>query len=265
MDEIKFYSTSNPWTNNGMMILAQEMQRYYEDEVEVKYDTDGVLLKSKDNNKEITYYIAGAMQTLAGEGTYNFSTAFKILNNNDELDSNYQRPRDYPAKKGEAKGETIEITDKEREFLKKYSDNKKKQQVWKMRMSYFGKDDKSYLDLGINFEEHSSFKKLVSFDNGKNICPLCGMPSKTMEDVKEFYNPLFGEHHNNELEGIGATRKKAKICPKCTTLSYFALFDYYIPFYRTQKGENISCNTQYYEFRSFKESKQQPLRKGPIS
>lgn len=235
MDEIKFYSTNNPWANNGMIIMAQEMQRYYEDEIEVIYHNDGVLLKASNEDKKITDYIAEAMHTLAGAGTYNFSATFKILNNNEELDSNYQPPKEYPTKKGEAKGEIIEITDREREFLKKFNDNKKKQQVWKMRMSYFGKDDKSYLDLGINIKEHSSFKKLISFEKGKNICPLCGMPSKAMEDVKEFFNPLFGEHHNNELDGIGATRKKAKICPKCTILSYCSLFDYYIPFYRTQK------------------------------
>ena len=237
MDKIKFYSTDNPWTNNGMIVLAQEMQKHYEDEVEVIYYNDSILLKANDKNKKITDYVAEAMHTLAGAGTYNFSTTFKILNNNKELDSNYQPPKEYPTKKGEAKGEIIEINDREREFLKKFNDNKKKQQVWKMRMSYFGKDDKSYLDIGINFKEHSSFKKLISFENGKKICPLCGMPSKTMEEVKEFFNPLFGEHHNNELDGIGATRKNAKICPKCIALSYFSLFDYYIPFYRTQKGE----------------------------
>jgi len=267
MDEIKFYSTNNPWTNNGMIILAQEMKRYYEDEVEVIFDTDCVLLKSNDKNKEITEYITEAMQTLAF-GTYNFSTAFKVISNDKTLDATYQPP-DYPRKKGDAK-KTDDINEEERKFLKKkgYSDNKKKQQIWKMRMSYFGSED-IYLKMGLKFKEQPLFKKLVSYEKGKNICPLCGMPSKTMEDVKEFFNPLFGEHHNNEVDGIGATRKKAKICPKCATLSYFALFDHYIPFYRTQKGEiylsipytlnltildkvnsNLSRNGQYVDFSS---------------
>ena len=79
MDEIKFYSTNNPWTNNGMIIMSQEMQRYYEDAVEVRYETDGVLLRSNTENNEITYYIAKTLQTLAAEGTYNFSTALKYL------------------------------------------------------------------------------------------------------------------------------------------------------------------------------------------
>lgn len=266
MKDITFYLTNNAWTNNGLIIMARIMKNY-ENEVELKYDSEYISFKSR-TDKPVTDYIAHAMHTLAGRGTYNFSTSFKILNSSDEINSNYQPPNEYPTKKGEAKKESIEITDKERDFLKKnkITDNKKKQQVWKMRMSYFGKDDKSYLDLGINFKDNSSFKKLISFQKGRNICPLCGMPSKTMEDVKEFFNPLFGEHHNNEVEGIGAIRKKARICPKCVTLSYFALFNYYIPFYRTKKevylvipntvnldvlekvDNNLSMNGQFIDF-----------------
>ncbi|AUB59562.1 hypothetical protein DSECCO2_427850 [anaerobic digester metagenome] len=238
MKEITFYSTNNAWTNNGLVTMAQIMENF-EEKVDVMWSDDNISFKSVD--KPITDYIAQAMQILAGKGTYNFSTTFKLLNNNDELGSSYQPPKEYPTQKGEAKEEIIVITDNEREFLKKKKfDNKKKQQVWKMRMSYFGKDDKSYLDLGINLKDNSSFKRLISFENGKNTCPLCGMSSKTMEDVKNFFNPLFGEHHNNEIDGVGATRKKAKICPKCVILSYFALFDYYIPFYRTKGNKGVS-------------------------
>ncbi|TMS42020.1 MAG: hypothetical protein FGO69_06280 [Methanobacterium sp.] len=238
MSEITFYSTNNAWANNGLMIMAQKMHYGYESEIEVRYDKDSISFKSIVD-KSITDFIAETMQTLASNGTYNISTAFKVLNNEEKLDSNYYF-QNHPIKKGDAK-KTENITDEERDCLKKkkYSDHKKKQQIWKMRMSYFGGryGEDIYLKMGLNFKEQPLFKKLTSYEKGKNICPLCGMPSKTMEDVKEFYNPLFGEHHNNEIEGIGDTRKKAKICPKCTILSYFALFDYYIPFYRTKKGE----------------------------
>ncbi len=268
MSEITFYSTNNAWANNGLMIMAQKMHYGYENEIKVEYHDDSISFKSIVDTP-ITDFIAETIQTLAGEGTYNVSTAFKILNNEKKLNANYSFPN-YPQKKGDAK-KTEDINDEERIYLKKkISDNKKKQQIWKMRMSYyFGKNgqEDAYLKMGLNLKEQPLFKKLTSYEKGKNICPLCGMPSKTMEDVKEFYNPLFGEHHNNEVEGVGATRKKAKICPKCTTLSYFALFDYYIPFYRTKKGEvyltipntmnlnilkkisgNLSLNGQYMDF-----------------
>ena len=65
--------------------------------------------------------------------------------------------------------------------MRKFSDNKKKQQVWKMRMSYFGKDDKSYLDLGINFKEHLILKNWFLSKKVQKYVPLCGMPSKTLK------------------------------------------------------------------------------------
>ena len=235
MQEIKFYSTNNSWTNNGLIILKQIMENYENETIAESLETkDGILFKSMINTP-ITDFIAKSLETLAGEGTYNLSTTFKVINN--ELGSNYQSPHPYPNKKGDGKT-TMEIADEERDFLKKkgYIDNKRKQQIWKMRMSYLGSED-VYLKMGLNLKDQPIFKKLLSFEKGKNICPLCGMPSKSMEEVKEFFNPLFGEHHNNEIEGIGATRKKTKICPKCTILCYFALFNYYIPFYRTPKGE----------------------------
>ncbi len=241
MNEITFYSTNNAWTNNGLVIMAQKLDYGYENEIEVKYSDDSISFKSI-TDKSITDFIAETMQTLASKGTYNFSTAFKVLNNDDGLGSSHQPPKEYPIKKGEAKGEIIKITDEERRFLKKksYTDYKEKQQVWKMRMSYFG-TEKNYLDIGLNLKDHSSFKKLISYENGKNICPLCGISSKTLIDVTQSSNPLFGEHHNNELEGISPDiRKKTKICPKCVILCYFALFDYYIPFYRTKGNKGKS-------------------------
>lgn len=241
MEKITFYSTSNAWVNNGLIIMAQKMDYGYENEIEVKYFDDSISFKSL-TDMSITNFIAETMQTLASKGTYNFSTAFKVLNNNDELGSSYQPPKEYPMKKGEAKGEVIKITDKERKFLKKrsYTNYKEKQQVWKMRMSYFG-TEKNYLDIGLNLKDHNSFKKLISYENGKNLCHLCGIPSKTLIDMTQSSNPIFGEHHNNEPEGISSDiRKKAKICPKCITLCYFALFDYYIPFYRTKGNKGKS-------------------------
>lgn len=239
MKEITFYSTNNAWANNGLVAIAHTM-RNYEETVDIIWSDDSITFKSID--KPVTDYIAQAMQTIAGKGTYNFSTAFKLLNNSNEIRSSYQPPKEYPTQKGEAKGENIEITDNEREFLKKskITDNKKKQQVWKMRMSYFG-TEKNYLDIGLNFKNHSTFKKLVSYKEDKDICSLCGVPSKTLIDLTQSSNPIFGEHHNNEPEGISSDiRKKSKICPKCATLCYFAVFDYYIPFYRTKgnKGKN---------------------------
>ena len=267
MKEITFYSSNNAWANNGLMVMGHLMKNY-EEEVDVEYKDDCISLISK-NDMPITDYIAHAMQTLAEKGTYNFSTTFKILNNNEELGSNHQPPQDYPTEKNITK-ETIGINDKEKEFLKKKKyNNSKNQQVWKQRMSYFG-TEKNYLDIGLNFKDNSSFKKLVSYERGKNICPLCGMPTKSLVDLSQSFNPIFGEHHNNEPDGISSDiRKKAKICPKCTVLCYFALFDSYIPFYRTKgnKGKsylsipntmnieilrktfnNLSLNGQYIDF-----------------
>lgn len=239
MKEITFYSTNNAWVNNGLVAMAQIM-RNYDKKVEIIWSDDSISFKSLE--KPVTDYIAQAMQTLAGKGTYNFSTAFKLLNNSNEIGSSYQPPKEYPTHKGESKGESIEITDNEREFLKKnkITDNKKKQQVWKMRMSYFG-TEKNYLDIGLNFKNHSTFKKLVSYEAGRNTCSLCGVTSKTLIDLTQSFNPIFGEHHNNEPEGISSDiRKKSKICPKCATLCYFAVFDYYIPFYRTKGNKGKS-------------------------
>ncbi|MCE7698014.1 MAG: hypothetical protein K8E24_003985 [Methanobacterium paludis] len=267
MKEITFYSSNNAWVNNGLMVMGHLMKNY-EEEVDVEYNDDCISLISK-NDMSITNYIAHAMQTLAEKGTYNFSTTFKILNNNEKIGSNHQPPQDYPTKTNITK-KTIEINDKEREFLKKKKyNNSKNQQVWKMRMSYFG-TEKNYLDIGLNFKDNSSFKKLVSYEKGKNICPLCGMPTKSLVDLSQSFNPIFGEHHNNEPDGISSDiRKKAKVCPKCAVLCYFALFDYYIPFYRTKgnKGKsylsipntmnieilrktfnNLSLNGQYIDF-----------------
>jgi len=116
MKEITFYSTNNAWVNNGLVAMAQIM-RNYDKKVEIIWSDDSISFKSLE--KPVTDYIAQAMQTLAGKGTYNFSTAFKLLNNSNEIGSSYQPPKEYPTHKGESKGESIEITDNEREFLKK--------------------------------------------------------------------------------------------------------------------------------------------------
>lgn len=238
MNEITFYSTNNAWTNNGLMAMGHLMKNY-EEEVDVEYNDDSISLISK-RDIPITDYIAHALETLAGKGTYNFSTTFKILNNNEEMGSSYQPPQDYPVKK-DIKKETIKIDDKEREFLKKKKyNNNKNQQVWKMRMSYFGKE-KNYLEIGLNLKTQSSFKKLVAYEKGKNVCPLCGLPTKSLVDLTQSFNPIFGEHHNNEPDGISSNiRKKVEICPKCVILCYFALFDYFIPFYRTKGNKGKS-------------------------
>jgi len=55
--------------------------------------------------------------------------------------------------------------------------------------------------------------QIAHWDRTHQFCGQCGSPTMTKGD------------------------EMAKICPECTILSYFALFDYYIPFYRTRKGE----------------------------
>lgn len=231
MHEIKFYSTNNPWMNNGMVIMAQEMQRYYEDEIEIRYDKDSIFLRSNNENKDIMEYIAETMQTLAGNGTYNFSTTFKILNNEKNLGTNYSPGKTYPDSNEDLK-ETIKIsTDEELSYLKKRKHKpNKEEKVWKMRSSYLGKHGE-YFSIGLNFKDHKTLENLILDKENKINCPLCGMPSKTLETVRQFFNPLANEHHNNKLDGVGQRKEASKICTKCVISCYFSLFSPYIPFY----------------------------------
>ena len=228
---LNFNITNNAWINSGLITLAQHLNRIIEEdprfEVDIEFNSDNIFVKGMNDSPYAV--ISQAIHNIAARGTYNFSTAFKIINN--KSGANYTEPKVFPNQKDDIKA-TIEIFDSEREILKdnKQSDGKK-QQIWKMRMSYFGSKD-NYLKIGLNLKDQSVFKKLREFKDGKEMCPICGMPSNTLIEMKQFFNPLSSEHHNNVVEGVSTDiRKKVKACPKCIILCYFALFDYHIPFF----------------------------------
>jgi len=236
--EMTLNITNNSWINNGLIILAQNLREWFEDKVDVEFYEDYISISGQE--EELYNSISQALHDIAAEGTYNFSTAFKIINN--ESNASYTEPKAYPDKKGDGKV-TIEILDSERKLLKdkKQSDGKK-QQIWKMRMSYFGSED-NYLKIGLDLKDQDVFEKLRKFKSGKNVCPICGMSSNTIINMGQRFNPFSGEHHNNIIEGFKyddknrrfnpAThgRELVQACPKCIVLCYFALFNHYIPFF----------------------------------
>ena len=230
-EKIDLNLTSNAWINNGLIALSQDLGEWSEDKVSVKFNGDSITISGQKD--ELYGLISQSLRTLSAKGTYNFSTSFKIINK--EAGATYSPPKDYPNKKGDLE-KTFDILEKERELLKKRNiPNKKKQKIWKMRMSYFGSEE-NYLKIGLNLGDTDDFKKFKENKNKKfkYICPLCGMPTSTLIEMKQFFNPLSSEHHNNVVEGFSTDiRKKVKACPKCIILSYFSLFDYYIPFYTT--------------------------------
>lgn len=224
--EISFYITSNPWINNGLVRLAHTIEKDFEDKVEISTYDDYITLRGEE---DIYEYIAKALKILAIKGTYNFSTAFKIINN--DSDASYSPPKAYPEEKDDFK-KKMEILDSERAILKKRKvESSKNQKIWKKRMSYLGKPG-NYIKAAFDPINTKGFKNLKKFKPEKNVCPICGMPSNNPVDIKEFFNPFSVDHHNNEIEGASSNmRKNAKACPKCTVLSYFSLFDSIIPFY----------------------------------
>lgn len=225
--EMTLNITNNSWINTGLIALAQNLREWFEDKVDVEFHEDYISISGRE--EELYNSISQALHNLAAEGTYNFSTAFKIINN--EGNANYTKPKPYPDKKGDVKT-TREILDFERKILKdkKQSDGKK-QQIWKMRMSYFGSED-NYLKIGLNLKDQGVFEKLRKIKDRKEICPICGMTTDILIEMKQFLNPLSSEHHNNVVDGVSTDiRKKAKTCPKCVILCYFSLFDNHIPFF----------------------------------
>ena len=225
--EMTLNITNNSWINTGLIALAQNLREWFEDKVDVEFHEDYISISGRE--EELYNSISQALHNLAAEGTYNFSTAFKIINN--EGNANYTKPKQYPDKKGDVKT-TREILDSERKILKdkKQSDGKK-QQIWKMRMSYFGSED-NYLKIGLNLKDQGVFEKLRKIKDRKEICPICGMTTDILIEMKQFLNPLSSEHHNNVVDGVSTDiRKKAKTCPKCVILCYFSLFDNHIPFF----------------------------------
>lgn len=225
--EMTLNITNNSWINTGLIALAQNLREWFEYKVDVEFHEDYISISGRE--EELYNSISQALHNLAAEGTYNFSTAFKIINN--EGNANYTKPKQYPDKKGDVKT-TREILDSERKILKdkKQSDGKK-QQIWKMRMSYFGSED-NYLKIGLNLKDQGVFEKLRKIKDRKEICPICGMTTDILTEMKQFLNPLSSEHHNNVVDGVSTDiRKKAKTCPKCVILCYFSLFDNHIPFF----------------------------------
>ena len=225
--EMTLNITNNSWINNGLIALAQNLREWFEDKVDVEFYEDYISISGRE--EELYNSISQALHNLAAEGTYNFSAAFKIINN--EVNANYTNPKPYPDKKGDGKV-SIEILDSERKLLKdKKQSDAKKQQIWKMRMSYFGSED-NYLKIGLNLKDQGVFEKLRKNKDRKEICPICGMTTDILIEMKQFLNPLSSEHHNNVVDGVSTDiRKKAKTCPKCVILCYFSLFDNYIPFF----------------------------------
>lgn len=264
MDEITFNITNNAWINNGISRMINIMENHFQDKVNISVSKTQVVLSSNEN---IYDYLCDAINYLAAYGTYNFSHAFKIINK--ESDNNYIPLKNYPTTKDDLK-EEIEIDENDVKILKKHNiESKKKQKVWKMRLSYFGKPD-NYLKLGINSKDNEGYKKILNNDNGKTLCFTCGTLSRNMLDSKQFFNPFLNEHHNNEIEGTSKNiRKKNKLCPNCFLMAHFSLFDKYIPFYWYSKDStllflpnihdfellnkivnNLSLNSQFIDFSS---------------
>ena len=247
MDTLKFTITNNAWINNGLARLVHEMENHFEDEVCIKREYNSVELSSNTDN-DILYYLNEIIKFLATDGTYNYAQVFKLINK--YLDGSFSPPSDYPKRKGDAK-QKEKIS---KEFLdglkeKKYKNFSSSEQIWKMRLSYFGKEE-NYLKWGLNFngekiendlklrDNENILKKLETNESSANFCPSCGKFSKNFVESKQFFNPLLNEHHNNQIEGIGALRKKINICPNCATLAIISLFDKYIPFYSFRSGSN---------------------------
>ncbi len=247
MDTLKFTITNNAWINNGLARLVHEMEDLFEDEVLIKREYNSVELSS-NTEQDIFYYLNEVIKFLAANGTYNYAQVFKIINK--ELDGSFSPPSDYPENKGDAK-KKVKIS---KEYLdglkeKKYTNFKSSEQIWKMRLSYLGQEDK-YLKWGLNFNGEKTskdfkipdgdnvFAKLKSNDMGNGICPNCGKSSNNFIESKQYFNPLLNEHHNNQIEGFGQMRKKINICPNCATLAIVSLFDKYIPFYSFRSGSS---------------------------
>ena len=275
MDTLKFTITNNAWINNGLARLVHEMEDKFEEEVFIRRGHNSVEFGSNTEN-EIYYYLNEVIKFLAADGTYNYAQVFKIINK--ELDGSFSPPNNYPITEKDAKKKE-EIPEQYKDELKKMgvSNDYLKGQIWKMRLNYLGKNE-NYRKYGLNFNQNnpdSDFKlkdadniylKLKSNEGGKEICPICGCTSKNFIGNKRFFNPLLNEHHNNEIEGIGAMRKKIKSCPNCATLAFISLFDKYIPFYNHNNQtilalpnvynlkilekiiNNLSINSQFIDF-----------------
>lgn len=226
MEEMVFDLTNNAWINNGFCRLANFIENNFADKIFVSISHSSIVFKSEEN---ILEYIVRSIEYFAKDGTYNISQAFKIINKHS--DSKYKFS-DFP-EKGQFK-QTMQISEHDKKILKDYSNipARGKQQIWKMRASYFGSNTNNYLNYGLNFKSSDLFSNLVNDDVKKNNCINCGnFFNKSMES-KQSFNPLLNEHHNNKIDGFSSnSRKKVKLCPTCNLGAFVSLFDKYLPFY----------------------------------
>lgn len=237
--KIEFSVTPNSWINNGLIRLAQQLQLSGSDATVIIHP-DKVIIESIAN-KKLDVLLCEALHNAAADGTYNFSTSLKFLNQ--RLKSGYSRPKPYPDSENDF-NETIEITDKERELLKKEKNEanpQKKQQVWKQRLSFIasGRYAKpNYLNIGLNLQKNNRFVESLFDSTGKKSCPLCGYKTSKLIKVQQQFNPLTSEHHNNVVEGYSKDiRQKISACPKCMFLCYFSFFNKNIPFFQVVRKD----------------------------
>lgn len=245
MESITFDITNNAWINNGLVRLVHELEKHFPNEVLIIKENNEVTLVS-NNDYEVQYYLNEVIRFLAIDGTYNYAQVFKLLNKH--LNCSYSPPFNYPSKKGDAKKKE-KISNEYRKELKNFDKRSftSSEQIWKMRSSYLGSED-NYLKWGLDFLSSDFYKKLDSNENKNNVCINCGNHSKNMIEVKQFFNPLLNEHHNNELEGFSTNfRKKIKFCPNCAILAIISLFDKFIPFYRDNNSDVILALPNVYD------------------
>lgn len=238
---IEFFTTSNPWINNGLITLVQRLQTDFESKANIELHHEKIKLISNSNQK-LDELICNALHNNAANGTYNFSTSLKFLNM--QLKSGYFSSESYPKTEKDF-SETIEITDKERDILKKEKNEanpQKKQQVWKQRLSFIASprySKKIYIDIGLDLKKDTKFVDSLFDFNGENFCPICGCKTNRLVQVQQQFNPLTSEHHNNLVEGYSKDiRQKISACPKCILLCYFSVFNKNIPFFQV-KGDAV--------------------------
>lgn len=232
---IEFLVTPNSWINNGLITLVQTLQTEFESEVKIEFHHEKIKISSSGNQK-LDEIICNALHNTAADGTYNFSTSLKFLNK--RLKSGYFSSESYPKTEKDF-SETIEITDSERDILKKEKNEanpQKKQQVWKQRLSFIASpknSKKNYIDIGLDLKTDNKFVDSLFDNNGENFCLICGCKTHRLVQVQQQFNPLTSEHHNNLVEGYSKDiRQKISACPKCLLLCYFSLFNKSIPFFQ---------------------------------
>ncbi len=244
---LTFTVTSDSWINNGLVKLALELERNFSERVEINIDPETVQITAY-NKEEVKNAICGALKNIAKRDTYYFSSIFKMLNI--DLGADYGKPLPYPETKKDLESE-ISITNDEKKHLKqnrKIANPKRKQKVWKQRISFLSVNPKNnYINIGLNLSDYQTeLVNNVLETEGNNTCPVCGLVSKKLYEIKQQFNPIASEHHNNKLEGIGDKRYNPKACPKCVLLSYFSWFNGKIPFYQVPAKDTYFAipNTQ---------------------